>query len=93
VPNQAFIMLPPDWVCEILSPSTERIDREKKLRIYARDGVGHAWLVDPIARTLEAMRLAEGRWLAVTTLKDDALAQVEPFDAVAFPLTRLWPEP
>ena len=88
--ERAFITLSPDWVCEILSPSTERIDRETKLRIYAREGVSHVWLVDPVARTLEAMRLVNGRWAALPTLRDDDLAQVEPFDTVPFPLTRIW---
>jgi hypothetical protein len=38
------------------------------------------------------MRLADGRWATLTTLQDDAVARVEPFDAVAFPLTRIWPD-
>lgn len=81
----------PQWVCEILSPSTEKIDRNQKLRIYAREGVSHVWLVHPIKRTLEVLRLADGRFAGLTTLKDDAVAQAEPFDAVPFPLTRIWP--
>jgi len=58
VPNVPFFTLAPDWVCEVVSPSTEAIDRAEKMRIYAREGVRHAWLVDPIARTLEVFRLA-----------------------------------
>ena len=90
--NQAHMTQPPDWVCEILSPSTKHLDRKLKLKIYAREGVCHVWLLDPIKRTLEVLRLADGTWVPLVTLKDDAVAQVEPFDAVAFPLTRIWPE-
>src|SRR5262245_13266374 len=62
VPGEAYLTLAPDWICEVLSTSTETIDRGKKLRIYAREGVAHAWLVNPLARSLEAMSLEAGRW-------------------------------
>ncbi len=57
LPDTAYFPLAPDWICEIISPSTASLDRVKKLAIYAREGVAHAWLVDPIARTLEVLRL------------------------------------
>ena len=53
----------PDWVCEFLSPATASLDRAKMLAIYAREGMAHAWLVDPLARTLEVLRLENGRWM------------------------------
>ena len=56
IPDEAFFTLAPDWVCEVLSPSTERIDRSRKLRIYAEAGVQHAWLVKPTDRTVEVLR-------------------------------------
>jgi len=90
MPGEAFFTLAPDWVCETLSPSTERIDRGKKLAIYAREGVGHLWLVNPIAETLEAYRLEQGRWLLLVTHAGDVAARVEPFDAVELELWRLW---
>jgi Uma2 family endonuclease len=92
LPDAAWFTLAPDWVCEVLSPSTERIDRAHKLRIYAEAGVAHAWLVDPMQRTLEALRLREGSWMigAVITGKDPA--RVEPFDLVELELGRLWAE-
>src|SRR5262245_5438055 len=62
VPSDAYLTLAPDWICEVLSRSTESLDRGKKLQIYAREGVGHAWLVDPLAHTLEVMSLETGRW-------------------------------
>jgi len=88
--SEAYMTQRPDWVCEILSPSTQHIDRKLKLKIYAREGVSHLWLVDPTARTLEVLRLDDGTWTPLATLTDDAVAEAEPFDAVPFPLTRIW---
>lgn len=45
-PSGEYPAVAPDWVCEVLSPSTAKIDRTKKLVIYAREKVCHAWLVD-----------------------------------------------
>ncbi len=90
MPAEAFFTLVPDWVCETLSPSTERIDRGKKLAIYAREGVAHLWLLNPIAETLEAYRLEHGRWMLLVTHAGDVAARVEPFDAVELELWRLW---
>lgn len=80
----------PDWVCEILSPATAKKDRVVKLPIYARYEVAHVWLVDPIAQTLEAFELREGRWLLIAVLKDDDPVAVPPFDAIEFSLADLW---
>jgi Uma2 family endonuclease len=90
LPRGAFLEIAPDWVCETISPSTERIDRGKKQAIYARDGVAHLWLVNPIAETLEAYRLEGNRWMLLTTFAGDVEARVDPFDAVALELWRLW---
>ncbi|OFW29936.1 MAG: hypothetical protein A3H97_03885 [Acidobacteria bacterium RIFCSPLOWO2_02_FULL_65_29] len=90
IPESAFFTLAPDWVCETLSPSTERIDRGKKLAIYAREGLFHLWLVNPIAETLEAYRLEQGRWLLLETFSGDVAPRIEPFDAIAIELWRLW---
>jgi hypothetical protein len=57
LPDTAYFGLAPDWVCEILSPSTGVLDRTRKLRIYAREGVRHAWLVDPAMRMIEVLAL------------------------------------
>ena len=88
----AHITHTPDWVCEILSKSTEKIDRGLKQRIYARQGVPYLWFADPIKRTLEVSRLAAGMFVPLLTVKDDAIATAEPFEAVPFPLKRIWPE-
>jgi Uma2 family endonuclease len=92
VPETAYFPLAPDWVCEILSPSTASLDRAKKLGIYAREGVGHAWLMDPIARTLEVLRLESGRWTIMVTHAGDDTVRVEPFEALEFSLGEFWVE-
>jgi Uma2 family endonuclease len=85
-----FTSLAPDWLCEILSPSTAKIDRVEKLPIYAAAGVKHAWLVHPLRRTLEIFRLRDGRWLPVATHGGDQRVRAEPFDAIMLDLGRLW---
>jgi len=91
LPETAWFELPPDWVCEILSPSTARTDRALKMPIYAREAVPHLWLVDPDARTMEVYRLQEeGRWLLLQTLKEEDPVQQPPFEAVGFSLGSLW---
>ena len=84
--------LPPDWVCEVLSPSTFRLDRIRKLPVYGPEGVGHVWFVDPIARTLEVFRLESGRWVVIGSHGDDDLLRAEPFEAVELDLLALWGE-
>lgn len=82
--------VPPDWVCEVLSPATERVDRSRKLRVYARAGVTHVWLVNPVERLLEVFRLEKDRWVLVETRVGDEVAKVEPFPDVAVSLGQLW---
>lgn len=84
------IDLAPDWVCEVLSPSTEKRDRIQKMRIYAGWGVSFVWLVHPRRRTLEAFKLQDGKWVTIATLKDDERGRVEPFDAIELELAQLW---
>ena len=90
IPEEAFFALAPNWICEVLSPSTARIDRGRKLRIYAEAGVAHAWLVNPLERTLEVLRLREGAWTIVGAWEDSAVVRVEPFEAIELELGRLW---
>ncbi len=92
IPNVAAFQLPPDWVCEVISPRTGRIDRSRKMRIYAREGVGHLWFVDPLARTLEVYRLDGARWLVASTHGGDETVRAEPFDAIEIQLERWWLE-
>ena len=92
LPETAYFPIVPDWVCEVLSLSTALLDRTRKLRIYAREGVRHAWLVDPVARTLEVLRLEGGRWTVVATHGASEVVRVEPFDAIEMELGALWAE-
>ena len=90
LPDVAAFELAPDWVCEVVSPSTQAIDRADKLPIYAAAGVAHAWLVDPIAQTLEVFKLDAGRWVLLGTHRGDACVRAEPFDAIELELAALW---
>jgi Uma2 family endonuclease len=88
--DRAFIDVPPDWVCEIASPSTARHDRTSKMRIYARAQVHHLWIVDPLARTLEVFRLEHEHWSLITAHANDEKVRAEPFDAVEMSLAEWW---
>ena len=90
LPTTAYFTLAPDWICEVLSPSTESIDRAKKLRIYARAGVEHAWLVNPVLQTLEVLSLTASRWTLVAIHEGSANVRAEPFDAIELELGALW---
>jgi len=90
LPKTAYFPLAPDWVCEILSPSTSQLDRAKKLGIYAREQVGHAWLIDPDAGTLEVLRLENGRWTILATHAGAEAARAEPFADIDLDLASLW---
>jgi Uma2 family endonuclease len=91
LPDDApWTTIAPDWVCEVLSPSTQAIDRAEKMDIYLREQVGHVWLVDPIARTLEVYRHGGSVWQRVSIHRDDAVVHAEPFEAAELELRLLW---
>jgi Uma2 family endonuclease len=90
IPDAPFFTLAPDWLCEVLSPSTAALDRAKKLRHYARAGVGYVWLVDPAPKTLEIFRLDGGGWRLVATHEGEEVIHAAPFDALGLELARLW---
>jgi len=92
VPATAFMSLPPDWVCEVLSPSTELRDRTTKLSIYAREGVGHLWFVSVRTRHVEVYRLNDGLWTLLATAQGDAKVRLAPFEEVEIDLSYLWTE-
>jgi Uma2 family endonuclease len=91
-PDTPAFTLAPDWVCEVVSPNTERLDRAKKMPVYAREGVAHFWLVNPTSRTVEICRLADGRWLLLATHEGAERVRAEPFAAVELGLAPLWGE-
>jgi Uma2 family endonuclease len=90
MPHVAAFELPPDWVCEVLSPSTMKLDRGEKLPAYARARVGHVWLVDPLQQYLEVLRLHGETYSIVATHFTDAKVRAEPFDAIELDLSILW---
>ena len=90
VPNAPYFTLAPDWICEVVSPSSGRFDRVRKLPLYAREGVQHAWLVDPLQRSLEVYRNESGRWTLISGHADQEKIRAEPFDAVEVDLGALW---
>jgi Uma2 family endonuclease len=91
-PDIPAFTLAPDWTCEVLSPSTETLDRAKKMPAYAREGVAFLWLLDPVTRTLESYRLSGGHWLLLATRAGSARFRAEPFDAAELDLAALWGE-
>ncbi len=93
IPQAPFFEQAPDWVCEVLSPGTAALDRVRKMRIYARERVGHVWLVDPLERTLEVFRLTEAGYLEAGAYSAQERVRAEPFDAVELELGALWLSP
>jgi Uma2 family endonuclease len=93
VPDEAFMTLAPDWVCEIVSPSTEQMDRLRKTRIYARESIADLWFVNPTVRTLEAFHLEGSRWVLHATHGGSDVVRIQPFAAIELELARLWIRP
>lgn len=91
-PDSVGVTLPPDWVCEVLSPSTEARDRVRKLPIYARAGVAFVWLIDPALRTLEVLKLESGRWVLLGAYVAEERVRAAPFEAFELELAALWGE-
>jgi Uma2 family endonuclease len=93
-PSGAYLTVAPDWLCEVLSPSTAQLDRTRKLHIYAREQVGHVWLADPGTRVLEVYERRGEEWLLRLSAGGDARVRAPPFEAVELDLGLLWlPEP
>jgi len=90
VPDAPFITQAPAWVCEVLSPGTTRVDRMLKLPIYAREGVAHVWLVDPLEQAIEVFRLAGGQWVLAAVAGEGEPVALEPFEALPLELAYLW---
>ena len=91
LPAEESIRVVPDWICEVLSPTTRGYDQLVKRPFYARAGVSWLWYVDPEARTLVASRLDRGRWVELGVWGDDQKARIEPFEQVEIELAAWWP--
>lgn len=90
LPAEPYVTLSPDWLCEVLRPTTAKSDRADKLPIYAREGIRHVWLLDPLLRTLEVLRLDARHYTLLSVHKDDAIVNVEPFEVFDLQLSVLW---
>jgi Uma2 family endonuclease len=88
--DKPYFVLSPDWVCEVLSPSTAALDRGDKLRVYAAEHVAHVWLVDPEALTLEVLELDGATYRLLDVFSGDAKVRAKPFDAIELELALLW---
>ena len=95
LPDTTYFTLVPDWVCEVLSRSTEKLDRDEKLPYYAGHGVRHVWLIDPIDKRLEVYALEPGtrRWREVRSYQGEQAVRAAPFDAIELDLGALWSPP
>lgn len=92
LPKENWISVPPDWVCEILSAGTARLDRVRKMPIYARFGVPYLWLIDPTEKSLEVFKLESGKWVMVAGFADNDTARAEPFNEIEINLADFWME-
>lgn len=90
LPDDESIKIVPDWVCEVLSPSTRSYDQRTKKPFYAKHGVPYLWIVDPASRLLFASKLENGRWVELGVWGDEDCARIEPFEAVELVLSELW---
>jgi Uma2 family endonuclease len=90
-PKKGSYRVIPDWICEVLSPSTRLIDRTRKLPKYASHGVNHVWLVEPRERSIEVFRREGTQWILLGFFGEDMKIRAEPFDAVELDLSLVWP--
>jgi len=90
IPDTAWLEIAPDWLCEVISPSTARVDREKKLPIYAAAGVEYAWIIDPSLKTLEVFRRKGRRFVLVNAHFGETSISAPPFEDVQIDLGPLW---
>ncbi len=89
--EDAWFEIPPDWLCEILSPSTAKLDLSRKLPLYARVGVSSTWVIDPLEKTVKVLEAREGAWIQRATFAGNAVVRAPPFDAVELDLGLVWP--
>ncbi|MEZ4227382.1 MAG: Uma2 family endonuclease [Polyangiaceae bacterium] len=89
-PTDKTIDVVPDWICELLSPTTRRHDMVVKKPFYARIGVPYLWLVDLDAEAIVVLQLSEGKWIELSTFSDEADARMPPFDQVSFDVKSWW---
>jgi len=92
-PDVTFFTLVPDFICEVLSPHTARIDRTQKMSIYAENKVPFLWLVDPTLHMLEVYQLEPNGWHLAQTFAGSIKVRAVPFDAVELEMRDWWIDP
>ncbi len=90
LPDENWIDVSPDWVCEILSPRTFRVDKVRKMPIYVRHQVQHLWMIDPMSKSLEVFGLGEDKWYLLGVFTENDRVRAEPFVEVEIELGSLW---
>lgn len=91
VPDGHIFTVVPDWVCEVVSPSSKRHDRVEKFNVYAKHSVGYYWIVDPEAKTVETFKLDRGAWRSAGAFAGSGKIRAEPFEVVEIDMHWLWP--
>ena len=91
VMHDPYTSVPPDWICETLSPSTRKVDLTEKRDIYARYGIRNLWYLDPDKLTLEALSLDDGSYRSLGRVTGKKIVSLPPFESAQFSLTGLWP--
>lgn len=89
-PEQPWLTAAPDWLCEVVSPATRTLDRVRKLPVYHREGVQHAWLIDPVRRTLEVYGRGKNGWVRTGLYGGNTVIREAPFEAISLDLGLLW---
>ena len=92
-PKNHIFDVVPDWACEVISPSSGRLDRFKKMPIYLREGVAHLWIVDPLQQTVEVFANGGETWHMIATHGENQVARIPPFDEIEIELALLWGAP
>lgn len=89
-PADSSIKIVPNWICEILSPSTRSHDQIIKRRFYSRVGVEYLWFIDPDARTLSVCQLREAHWVELGVYGENERIRAEPFAAIELDMSEWW---
>ena len=90
IPQDQRFTTAPDWICEVISPSTTNLDRTEKLPSYAQCGVEYLWLIDPLAKVAEILQLSDDNFLLLGTHCGDKQFCAPPFDAIIIDMADLW---
>ena len=82
----------PDFIVEILSPSTSMHDKARKYRIYQQAGVNEYWIVDPEDKLVTAFILHDGKYSGVVFFHDDTAVPVKTLEGCTIDLSEVFPE-